>query len=204
MMKPPISLQELAKIEQLLDSPNPVNIELGLTILSGFAIEEKGAIWLYDYYKKLFIQEQQPNQAALQKIVIGTIDSKPSKASHILTLLFKKASQKIQFQILQGFLHQNTLTLPRTELKTFPDSIYQLSNIKTLIAQYGQINMIMADISRFQQLEVLDLAHQPLAYIHPNLTKLQNLKTLVIRNAAILSDDILDMSHVDIMIEGAY
>ncbi len=62
----------------------------------------------------------------------------------------------------------------------------------------------MADISRFQQLEVLDLAHQSLVYIHPNLTKLQNLKTLVIRNAAILSDDILDMSHVDIMIEGAY
>lgn len=199
-----ISIEELQKIEQLLDSADSVNVELGILILSGFALDETGANWLYQYYQQLFTIENSSYQADLQRITIGTVDSKPSKASYVLTLLLEKAPIKIQHQIIADHIQNDDLTLPRIELTTFPNVIYQFTNLQSISAKYGVLTIIEAEINSFQALHTLDIAHQPIEFIHPNLAKLPLLKNLIVRNAAFLPDELVDLPDLDIMIEGAY
>lgn len=201
-----ISLAELKQLERLLESNDTINLQLGMALLAGFSVDEKGASWLWDYYQQLLKQEQQTKStwSFAQIYTTGTLDSQPSKSSHVLTALLTQAPPAFQHAILQAFIKNQELTLPRNELETLPPSIFKLTDIQYLTFPYGNLKQITANIQQLTNLKVLDLRHQPLTFIHPTIAQLPQLEELWVRNAAFISDEVREIPHLDIYVEGAY
>lgn len=199
-----ITKTELEKIETLLNSSDKVNIDLALTILSGFAVDDDGGKWLFDYYQQLQTAEDQQSQSNLQSILIGTSHLSPTKASRILTLLFEKASDKICLEILNTFLDNNMITFPRLDLSDFPSSLFKLSNIERINWPYGNISHLSASILDLPVLETLDLRHQPLMTIDEKIIQHPTLKELWISNALIITENLAYDANFEIFIEAAY
>ena len=205
-MNPFISTEELQKIEQLLESKEAINLELALTLLSSFALDEEGANWLWQYYQQL-IESKKINKTTWsfeQLYTTGTLDNQPTKASYILTILLEQAPYPIQSKIIQSFIHNKTLTLPRNELETLPAIIFTFPTIEYLTFPSGNLKNITADIEKLQTLKIIDVRHQPLTFIHPNIGLLPKLEELWVRNAAFISDDVREIPQLDIYVEGAY
>jgi len=201
-----ISKTELEYIERLLGSSDESNIELGLTILSGFALDENSINWLISYYQKLE-QEATINQDRrnLQAVLIGTVDSKPTKASRILTMLLEKTDLSIQRDILKSlFIDSKTLKLPRIEFTDFPKIIFQFPDLEKIVWQFGNLKSIPETILDLPKLNFLDVRHQPLEYIAEKVTAHKNLKEIWIGNALIITEDIADAADFEIFIEAAY
>lgn len=199
-----ITKAELEKIEKLLSSPDQTNIDLALTILSGFAVDDIGAKWLFDYYQQLQTVEKQASKSSLQSILIGTTNLSPTKASRVLTLLFEKASDKICLAILNTFLDNNTIRFPRLDLSDFPSSLFKLSNVEHINWPYGSLEHLSDKILNFPRLQTLDLRHQPLMTIDEKITEHPTLKELWISNALIVTEDLAYDANFEIFIEAAY
>lgn len=197
-----ITKVELEKLEKLLDSSDKANIDLALTILSGFAVNDEGAKWLFDYYQKLELEESAKTN--LQSILVGTTNLSPTKASRILTLIFEKSSDNFCLQILKTFLENNTITFPRLDLSDFPNGLFQVPNIKHIIWQYGNLEHLSDNILKLPQLKTLDLRHQPLTTIDEKIAQHPTLEELWISNALIVTEDLADNAKFDILIEAAY
>jgi hypothetical protein len=201
-----ITPTELENIERLLDSSDKANIELGLTILSGFAFDENGVNWLIEYYQKLE-KEASKNQSRrnLQAILLGTITSEPTKASRVLTMLLEKTDLSIQKQILENlFINKNTLKLPRLELTDFPKAIFEFPDLEKITWQFGNLKTISADILRLSNLNYLDVRHQPLENIAENIVEHKNLKEMWIGNALIITENLAEAAKFEFFIEAAY
>lgn len=199
-----ITTEELQKVERLLDSSDQVNIDLGLTILSGFTVDEKGIKWLFQYYQQLQLRINERNNHNLQSILIGTSNTIPTKASRVLTLIFEKAPEKILYNVVKTFLKDNTLNLPQLDLTTFPTILLSFPNIEALNWQYGQLTHLSEAILKLPNLKTLDVRHQPLTSINESIVSHPNLKELWIGNALIVSEDLADNSNFEIFIEAAY
>lgn len=199
-----ISQQELEKIELLLDSSDNSNVELGLTILSGFAIDAVGVKWLFEYYQRLAKVEEERSAYDLQSILLGTKESKPTKASRVLTLLLTKAPHQEKLKIYEYFIHGKTVTLPRLEFTAFPEALYLFKNLEVINWQFGNLTALTTDILRFESLKSLDLRHQPLMTIEEEIVEHSTLKEIWIGNALIVTEDLADNAKFDILIEAAY
>lgn len=199
-----ITKAELQKIEKLLNSPDKANIDLAITILSGFAVNDIGAKWLFNYYQQLQTIENEQSKTSLQSILLGTTNLSPTKASRILTLLFEKASNKICLKILETFIDGNTITFPRLDLADFPKSLFQISKIEHISWQYGNLNHLSDSILNFPTLQTLDLRHQPLMTIDEKIVHHPTLTELWISNALIVTEDLAYDANFEIFIEAAY
>lgn len=199
-----ITPQELQKIETLLDSSDKSNVELGLTILSGFAVDSVGVRWLFEYYQRLEQIEASAASFNLQSILIGTMDSKATKASRVLTLLLEKAPYEEQLKILKNFIEGKILTLPRLEFSEFPKALFSFEELEVINWQYGNLETLTTDILQFKNLKRLDLRHQPLMMIEEAIVEHSTLMELWIGNALIVTEDLADNSTFDIFIEAAY
>lgn len=197
-----ITKAELEKIEKLLDSSDKANVDLALTILSGFAVDDNGAKWLFNYYQKL--ERVEAAKTNLQSILIGTTNLLPTKASRVLTLLFEKGSSKVCLEILNTFLDNTTLTFPRLDLSDFPKSLFELPTIEHINWQYGNLSHLSDMILNLPRLQILDLRHQPLMTIDERIAQHPTLQELWISNALIVSEDLAYDANFEIFIEAAY
>ena len=196
---------ELEKIAVLLASSDEVNVELGLTILSGFPLEKEAIEWLWEYYKNLQNSEKANRpKYNLSNILTGTTISKPTQTSRILTLLLEKSSEKEKNKIYEHFILNNKITLPRLEFADFPESLLQFSNLETIIWQYGNLTTIPPTLLQLPNLKYLDLRHQPLMQIDEKIIEHPSLKEIWIGNALIVTENIADSANFDILIEAAY
>ncbi|MFK7946120.1 MAG: hypothetical protein AB8G11_00925 [Saprospiraceae bacterium] len=199
-----ITKSELDKIEQLLNSTDQANIELAITILSGFAVNDDGVKWLFDYYQKLQGIEKQASKTNLQSILLGTINLSPTKASRILTLIFEKASANNCLEILKIFTENKIITFPRLDLSFFPKMLFQISELEHINWQYGNLEHLSDEILRLPNLQTLDLRHQPLMTIDEKIVEHPTLKELWISNALIITEDLAYDANFEILIEAAY
>ena len=201
-----ITTSELENVEKLLNSTDKSKIELGLTILSGFTFNESGVNWLINYYQKLAKEAKENQQYQnLQAVLLGTVTSEPTKASRVLTMLLEQTDLATQKHILETlFIDNNTLKLPRLELDDFPKAIFEFSNLESIVWQYGNLKVISVAILQLPQLSYLDVRHQPLEMIAEKITEHKKLKEIWIRNALIVSEDLIDAAKFDIFIEAAY
>lgn len=200
-----IKEEELEKIELLLNSSDKANVELGLTILSGFTLEQGGIQWLWQYYKRLQqIETDNRPKYNLSNILTGTTISKPTKASRILTLLLEKSPETEKNKIYNSFIHKNKIILPRLELNDFPTALFNFPDLETIIWQYGNLKKIPSTILQLPNLKHLDLRHQPLMEIDEKIIEHPTLKEIWIGNALIVTENIADAANFDILIEAAY
>jgi hypothetical protein len=196
---------ELEKIALLLTSSDKANIELGLTILSGFAFEKANIEWLWQYYNRLQNSEKANRpKYNLSNILTGTTISKPTKISRILTLLLEKSPEKEKNKIYKHFIFNNKITLPRLEFTDFPESLFHFSDLETIVWQYGNLATLPATLLRLPNLKYLDLRHQPLMKIDEKIIEHPSLKEIWIGNALIITENVADSANFDILIEAAY
>lgn len=199
-----IETTELEKIERLLESKDQKNIDLALTILSGFAVDDEGSDWLFSYYQKLEHDFQQNDKGNLQSILLGTTNLSPTKASRILTMLFENSSESSCIKILKSFHQDSTMTIPRLELPEFPECLITLPNIEHISWQYGSLTHLSDIILEISNLQSLDLRHQPLLTIDEKIIQHTTLKELWIGNALIVTENLVSDANFDIFIEAAY
>ncbi|MFT6149316.1 MAG: Leucine-rich repeat (LRR) protein [Saprospiraceae bacterium] len=200
-----ISKQELEKIEHLLSSSDKANVELGLTILSGFTLEKNGIEWLWNYYQRLAqIEAINKPKYNLSNILTGMTVSEPTKVSRILTLLLEKTGKIEKDKIYHHFIKDSKMTLPRLEFTNFPESIFDFPELETIIWQYGNLESIPPTILNLPNLKYLDLRHQPLMEIDEKIVEHPSLEEIWIGNALIITEDIADSAKFEILIEAAY
>jgi Leucine-rich repeat (LRR) protein len=193
------------KIELLLESTDKANIELALTILSGFTFEEADIKWLWQYYNRLQNNEKANRpKYNLSQILTGTIISKPTKASRILTLLLEKTNKKEKNRIYESFINNKKITLPRLEFTDFPASLFYYSDLETIVWRHGNLAILPATLLQLPNLQYLDLRYQPLIQIDEKIIEHPSLKEIWISNALIVTENIADSANFDILIEAAY
>jgi Leucine-rich repeat (LRR) protein len=196
---------DFEKIELLLESTDKANIELALTILSGFTFEDVDIEWLWQYYNRLQNSEKANRPTYnLSQMLTGTTISKPTKASRILTLILEKANEKGKNKIYEFFIKNKKITLPRLEFTDFPTAIFHFSDLETIVWQYGNLTILPSTLLQLPNLQYLDLRHQPLMQIDEKIIEHPSLKEIWIGNALIVTENIADSGNFDILIEAAY
>jgi hypothetical protein len=200
-----ITEYELEKIKLLLESSDKTNVELAMTILSGFTLEKESITWLWQYYNRLQQAEiiNRPKYN-LSNILTGTTISEPTNVSRILTLLLQKSPESEKNKIYNSFIHKNKIVLPRLELSDFPETLFDFPDLESIIWQYGNLKKIPSTILQLPNLQYLDLRHQPLIEIDEKIVEHQTLKEIWIGNALIVTENIADAANFDILIEAAY
>jgi Leucine-rich repeat (LRR) protein len=196
---------DFEKIELLLESTDKANIELALTILSGFTFEDVDIEWLWQYYNRLQNSEKANRPTYnLSQMLTGTTISKPTKASRILTLILEKSNKKGKNKIYEFFIKNKKITLPRLEFTDFPTAIFYFSDLETIVWQYGNLTILPSTLLQLPNLQYLDLRHQPLMQIDEKIIEHPSLKEIWIGNALIVTENIADSGNFDILIEAAY
>lgn len=81
--------------------------------------------------------------------------------------------------------HLNNVSINNTQIKSLPETLYNLKNLEGLTFEYNNIANISKNIGKLEQIKRVSFMGNPIKHIPVEICKLQKLESLVLANTKI-------------------